>query len=259
MSRRSAQLKAIVENFNRVHKEWADSENRPNPDETYWDAVDALRDTFSEGEIPPDCRQLTDAVNDFLDEVDVFDQRENPNNYYPHDAFWRTRQAIEDCLKAEDVPELPPLEPIAELAKLPNITHTQIAKMWGFTDRNGQPMPHLVQRELNHPGSVINTAGSIDGRDWVDPRIAERNAAKQAAERHLSALERPKDEAPPCKETPQELWEQNLSPKQAAKMLRTSVEEVQRLWDEFEAARLADEAGETPEPAGKGKKQKAGV
>lgn len=250
MSRRSEQLKAVANDFILVHEAWVEDDNRPNPDESYWDAVDALRETFEHGEIPAESRVLADAVEDFLDEASRFDAREDVNNFYPGDAFWEARERIAKVLEGDGVnpAELRPLESIKELVSQ-GVTHMQIAKMYGFFNRNGDPMPHLVQRELDKPGSVLETKGAVDGKDWIDPRLKEQQEAAEAAARHTGRLaDKTKKAAvehePACPESPRDLWEQNVSPKQAAKMLRKPLAEVEGLWAQFDQEREDRLAGD---------------
>jgi hypothetical protein len=144
-----------------------------------------------------------------------------------------------------DVYKRQPLEPIKELAAMPYMQHVQVARMYGFIDRKGNPLPRLVQMELDAPGSVIGPAGKgkglIDGRDWVDPRLAELDEQDGAAERHSEAIEakgrRAKKENSPCRETPRELWEQGVSISQAARMLQQDEKEVRRQFADWTTAR----------------------
>lgn len=234
------QLKEIAADFCRVHDEWCNDKNRNVPDQIYWDAASSLVDSF-QGDIPAECRALALAVDAFAEAIEEYDERENPRDLSPSDSFWAAREKVESALKALTVMrrELPALESIAELARLPNINHVQIAKIYGFIDRYGQWMPHLVQRELDKPGSVINTPGSVDGRDWCDPRIPKDG--NEAAEKHTKAIEEKRQRATkaaqPCRETPRELWEQKVSVRQAAKMLCVDEGEVAQLFGEYDAER----------------------
>lgn len=233
MNRRKENLLAAVDEMTRVHQEWADDNNRPNPDAVYWDTVDQLRTVFATGDIPDDCRDLEDAVAAFLLEVDAFDQRADDWVHYPHPEFWQARQEIEDTRNAtkQTLPELRPLESMQEL-DAQKVSHEQIAKMYGLVDDAGYGLAHLVKKELANPGSVI-------GPDWVDPRIKERQQHEIEVTRRESKVQTKRrnaaEEEKPCPESPQELWEQSVPVAQAARMLRRSEEEVAELFKGFEA------------------------
>lgn len=247
---RAEQLKRVAAEFCRVHDEWVADENRVVPDEIYFDAADALIESFGSGSIPGDCRTLADAVQEFAEAMEAYDERDNPSEAYPADSFWSAREKVANALAAFTASqrELPPLESIPSLASLSGITHLQIAKIYGFKDRNGQWMPHLVQRELDKPGSVLKTPGAVDGRDWRDPRVPADDG-NAAAELHSKAIaakrQRSAKSAKPCPETPRELWEQKVSIKQAARMLCRPEDEVAQLFGDFDAEReKALESGE---------------
>lgn len=250
MARRSDQLRGLAEEFCRVHRIWVEDANRPNPDEIYWDAATAMLEAFDGGDIPADCRDLADAVEEFGEAFARFDNREDVGNPYPAADFWAARESLESMLQRAKPVSLPPLETVPELRRQ-GVTDNQIATMYGFTDREGRLMPQLVQRELDKPGSVLETPGAIDGRNWVDPRLAERSAAETAAERHSTALAEKRQRADaaagkPCKETPQELWAQGVGIKQAAKMLQQGEADVAAMFEGFEAERQSQlDSGET--------------
>jgi hypothetical protein len=245
MSRRSEQLLAIATDFIRQHDEWAEAANRPNPDAAYWDAVTTLVDSFEDGDIPAESRALADAVENFRDEADAFEERDDESVLYPSAAFWTALTAVRQVVERPARRELPPLESIKELAAMPYMQHAQICHMYGFLDRRGNPMTRLVQMELDLPGSVIGDGakgkGLIDGRDWVDPRLAELEKSEGAADRATDAIEakgkRARKEAEKCPESARDLWEQGVSAGQAAKMLRQKDADVAKQFNEWTASR----------------------
>ncbi len=243
MSRRSEQLKAVVNDFLAVHDEWVEDDNRPNPDESYWDSVDGMLNKFDDGgTIPGELRGLDKAVSKFRDEVEAFETEDDQNNLYPKDPFWAAIANIRKAMAGgEDRKQLPPLEAIKSLAALPYMQHAQIAEIYGFRDRKGNLMPALVQKELDTPGSVIGTRGAIDGRDWTDPRLKDVEQDESDDTERTEKLSRKgrqaSKEAAACKESPEELWEQNVSVRQAAQMLRREEPEVAKLFAELTAAR----------------------
>lgn len=252
MSRRKESLLTIAKNFLATHDEWAADENREYPDDIYWDGVENLIESFEKGDVPADCRSLVDAVMKFADELDEFEAADNQQ--YPKESFWRAIEKIRQVVDGPARRELPPLESIAELAKLPYMQHAQVAKIYGFKDSKGNLLVGLVQKELDSPGCVIGPAGVgkglIDGRDWVDPRLAELDAQDGGtAERNSDAIEsakenmgmaaknrRAKKAEEPCKETDRELWEQGVGPEQAAKMLKQDSSDVRKRFDDWTAA-----------------------
>lgn len=245
MSRRSEQLKAVSEGFLQVHWKWADpSNNTPCPTETYWDAVDAVVDAFSNDDIPGDCRDLAAAAERLRVERDNFDNRAFPEEMYPEDSFWAAVKDFETALQNMDRKSrpLPPLESIAQLKQLPHITDTQIAKIWGLRDRFGNLSVQMVQRELDHPGSITQTPGAMDGQDWVDPRLARKDKGKSTSVRQADLEEKgraARKDTKPCPESPKDLWEQKLTASQAAKVLGMDASEVETLFKGFEAERDA--------------------
>lgn len=245
MSRRSEALKSVARNFLQVHQDWQNDRNRPNPDDEYYDAMEELFNSFAGGDIPAECRPLSVAVEAFRKAADAFEDREDDTQLYPPESFWRGVEAVKAATEGPGRRELPPLESIKELAALPFMQHVQICRMYGFIDRRGNPMPRLVQMELDSPGSVIGPGakgkGLIDGRDWVDPRLAELDEQDGAAERNLEAFEEKgraaKREESPCPESPRDLWEQNVPAAQAAKMLKQSEKDVRKQFADWTADR----------------------
>lgn len=261
-SRRSEQLRNLVAEFNRVHAAWQIDENRPNPDEIYWDAVDAVKEGFMQGDIPADCRTLADAVAEFMVEEDEFENRQDENRLYPHKAFWEKRELLEAASKDAEYKPLAPLETIPELEKQ-KVPHSQIALIYGLRDRRGNLMPWLVQQELDKPGSILQSPGAIDGRDWHDPRVAQQQEAEQVAQQSAETGKRKQRASTkkPCHETPEELFSQGVSVRQAALMLCRPEEEVAEVFARLAKQRDDDiqERGGTQVDAAlqasKGKKQ----
>lgn len=243
MSRRGEQLKNVVSDFLAVHDEWADDDNRPNPDDVYWDAVTDLLEAYDdEVTIPGELRAVDRAVGKFRDEVETFETEDDQNNLYPKDPFWAAIEGIRKAMAGgEQRKQLPPLEPIKQLCGMPYMTHAQVAEMWGLRDRNGKLMPSLVQKELDTPGSVIATPGGMDGRDWVDPRLKdlEQDEANDddRTERVARKGRNAAKESAACKETAEQLWEQEVPPKQAAAMLKRPEAEVAKQFNDWTAAR----------------------
>lgn len=240
MSRRSEQLQQSVNAFLKYHNDWVEDENRPNPDSEYWDLTEEMIDLFAEGSIPSDCRDLSDAIDKFEDEMEIFDQRLDVNEHYPQNSFWAAVESLQAIVARGARPNLPPLETLEVLRKQ-QVSDMQIAMIYGFKDRKGNFMPWLVQQELDKPGSVLKASGAIDGRDWKDPRIsAEGPEEAEVSESPKLARksQRAKEESQPCPESPRELFEQAVTAQQAAKMLRQPLDVVESMWRDFEAEDL---------------------
>lgn len=196
---------------------------------------------FAEGDIPADCRELNQRVEEFDEQNADFDEQQEQGDavLMPNRKFFGAVELIAKALKGSEPRELPPLETIADLHEQ-KVGHDQIAKIYGFFDHNGEPMVGLVKRELAKPGCVLDTPGSVDGRDWRDPRLADieiseepaiRRQAKSEAKRKKSA-----DDEKPCPETAETLWEQGVTCDQAAKMLKIKPEAVKAMFDGFDKA-----------------------
>lgn len=241
-NRRSEQLRAAVKEFMRVHQEWVDADDRPNPDESYADAIDAMFAVFEAGEIPADCRQLTARVLLLQRLWDAYlDQRESGIRRYPENEFWEAREALEKALTNVAVrPTFKPLETIQQLREQ-KVSDRQIASIYGFLGENGEPQPHMVQQEIDNPGTHI-------GPDWVDPRVRAWEAEQAAINSHADNLVAKHQAAARAAQNPQapesllDLWEQGVTAKQAAKILDKFVDEVEAEFRKLDEQKLAGES-----------------
>jgi hypothetical protein len=231
-----------------VHVKWTADYQRQALDDTYKDALDALFESFEAGDIPADLRDLADTLPEFDKQYADFASREEELDGYPQQAFWSAFENFRRVLEnPNEVATLPPLESV-QLLNEQKVSHSQIAKMYGLIDAKGVPQAHLIQKELDDPGSVI-------GPDWVDPRQKEFDEARAAAGRHAEKLQKAAEPtaAPdkPCPETPRELWEQKVSAEQSAKMLKQPLEPIKKQWAAWddEARKLAE--AKLPKPPAK--------
>lgn len=257
MSLRSSQLTTVTKNFIRVHNAWVSDNNRVNPDETYWDATNDLLEAFEHGEIPADCRDLATAVDAFSREVDVFDNQGDAASPSPHDRFWLTLEGIVKVMFDKESFRLPELETLQQLReqKVPDL---QICKIYGFFNRHEQPMPWLIKQEIEKEGSVLKTPGAIDGRDWEDPRVtARRKAGELVAADTIEHIEHKEEHSGGNRsagpESPFDLWRQNVSVSQAAKITCQPEEKVKEL---FELLSTVADSGESVEEAWEAEKEK---
>ena len=129
MSLRTAQLFGLVDQLTTIHRQWVASEHE-DPTPAYWDSVEVLVDTFSNGDIPAECRGVADAVERFTDEYDKYvDQLALGGKSYPHNSFFSARQQLEQARQAQVAEAKPPLESIEELIRQ-GVSNRQIAAMW---------------------------------------------------------------------------------------------------------------------------------
>ncbi len=258
LSDRETELLDATRQFLYEHECWvaAGDDDRPHPDEEYWDAVDALVESFDVGDIPQSLRDVFQAVESFREQVDAFGQRADVARAMPNKQFWKAREIVEEVyfstIHAETEPVYPPLEPIKLLIDgdqygSGKVNWQQVAKMYRWFDRDGNPDVAKVMKEYQDPGSVI-------GPDWVDPRIAEWRVERLRKKRQSGGSagipKSPKakrgkaddEDSKPCKETPFELWKLPGMPvAQAARMLKKPMEEVQALFDGFQAKKDEEE------------------
>lgn len=231
MSMRSNQLRQSLAAYIHAHNAWVDDPNRPNPDECYWDAITELLNTFDVGGIPDDCRDLMEAVELFRDQIDIFDNRDNPNNQMPAESFWSVREQLEKLVKSESrsTEVKKHRETVAQLVK-EGVGYEQIARMWGLVDANGTGKGYLIEEEVAKPGSVITA-------DYIHPDDRQLVAATaESGKKKTGKLETKRTAASnaerPCPETPRELWLQfnGEFQEQAARMLQVPLEQVQGMW-----------------------------
>ncbi len=160
---------------------WQEDENRPNPDDELFASLVAMFDVFAAGEIPSDCRVLELNVSALKAEWDKYDNRENVNQTNFDELFKAARERLVAGLEVQERPADKVLLSIKHFREVEKCTDSQIAAIYDFTDRRGYSLPHLVQLELDNPGSVTQTPGAVDGRDWVCPDSMVWNPDPSAA------------------------------------------------------------------------------
>lgn len=241
---RSEQLHNSVAAFLQAHRDWVAVDTditRPDiPPASWWEACEAMFDLWQVGEVPEDCRLLAEEVEKFEVAVHEWDLLERPDL---SEDLKRARESLEAAFERGNIPEddRPVLEPMALLAKQ-DVSYEQIARMYGLVDSSGKGKAHLVAKELANPGSVIKA-------DWVHPDELERRQALENATKRSRAVresvgeESPRKQAepdPPCPETVEDLYYQEVSVEQAARMLQRPVEDVAA---DYEAFKRRDRPG----------------
>lgn len=269
-SLRSQEIRGTVDQFLDTHREWQDSdaERRPNPDAIYWDAVDQMIAVYENGGIPADCRELCRRLDEFIRELNEFDNRDNAMSLMPKKAFFTAVDKLIECRTQEHVEEAPfkQLEPILDLAALPNMGIDQIARMYGLTTKSGQPrldfVSELIVKLKSAASKGDNTVADVldlqkklldegCGGEWIDPRVLERESRRKTrtARREENAERREqmrtRDEEK-CPETPKQLFLQGVDEDQAAKMLRMPLAEVQEIWTMYRQQQNHQGGGDAP-------------
>jgi hypothetical protein len=245
MGKRTERLHAAVKEFAAVHDKWSDAQTRPNPDESYADAIEGMFQVFDQGEIPADCRQLAAKVATLQMRWEEYvDQREAGERVYPANEFWEAREKlIQAFSNPVQRPVFKPLESIA-LLRHQQVPDRLIAKIYGLIGENGEPQSHLVQQEIDQPGSVI---GPDTG--WVDSRVREWEAQQRESDKYADGLvekhQAAKAAAEPvkCPESITDLFEQKVGVKQAAKMLKMFEADVEKEFARLKAEREAGNSG----------------
>lgn len=213
--KREKQLCDAVDAFNKIHDDWSNDVQLPNPPISYWDAFEDLLSIFQNGDEPYSCRAMTQAMWDFAKEKTLFDNLDAP---LPNNSFWFRRQELhrhrQEITKKNTRPKL---EPVGKLDK-DQVPAAQICKMWGLWDQEtNMPRLDLLQQELDNPGSVINA-------DYVHPQDLRQMGAR-------------------------DLWEDGASLADAAHMLHVPEEQLSDDWKSFELAREEAEAKEAADAA----------
>jgi hypothetical protein len=224
-SRRSQELTDFADYFLTAHEEWQSDTNRQHPDESYWDAVDELLEAFEAGDIPDECRVLAEAVDALAERTGEFYARTDQGRSDPGGAFWSALEAVKTARQPAKEEMLIPLETIKTLDKQ-GVPHGQIAMIYGLVpsgeELNANRYAHLVQKELDEPGSVI-------GPDWIDPRLRERQEKQSATQERHGRIQRKRAERAvekPAPETIEELLLQGVSVEQICQMKHCGMEEV---------------------------------
>lgn len=197
----------------------------------FWDAVDVVSKTCPFSPLGGKWPRLHTAVILFMAQVEYHDTRHSVQQE-PTDDFWRAIHEISEARKEFERPtksETPPDS--VKVLHDQKVGIDQIAKIWGLYTEDGRPDLGRVSQELARPGSVIND-------DYEHPNVKKARDKMEAAYADYQAVLRDakgsqKTEREPCKETPEELYQQGVRPEQAAKMLMRDSEEVFDLWNQF--------------------------
>jgi hypothetical protein len=227
---RAEQLFLVVEAAVQARLEWGDSDT-PYITEKLELAVDDLVESFATGMIPGGCRALAATVGEMAAVWRDWRARADASGLataMPGNGFWRLFDMVGQMVADAQPAEPKPLEPIAVLRDQ-KVSDAQIARIYGFVDRRGSPMPWKVQEELNEPGRHTGP-----GTGWVAPihrkRAEEATRRAEAVERARAAGDRKiqRASAPPP-ESLAELIGQGVGLAQLCKILRKTRGEVAAL------------------------------
>jgi hypothetical protein len=189
-----AELLALAENFFEIHDTWAgDTANNDPPKEDYYFALAALVFWLKSIPVPMALMPLAKIIQelgrvlcgfadrghvnwDELDPAAVVYREHAVGEMTLYSVQAKLREAIKNL--GEQLSKLPTVKELAEAVGPAGTktSHAQIARMYGLIDRYGKPQAHLIQKELDDPGSVI-------GPDWVDPHVKERDDGLREAAR----------------------------------------------------------------------------
>lgn len=229
-TRSETKLLDFVDRYLKEHDRWVDNKNRPEIDDDYAEAIEEMLSAFVGGDIPSDCRELAATVEILDAEYDAFCNRANQRKAYPAESFWRAFESFRAAREGSQEEPLPPLPTIAQL-RAEQVPDWQIAKLLGMVPTHDLLYPqkhaHLVQKELDAPGSVMDP-----GKGWCDPRLRERNEHARAVEEKHEALlakkhgEHKEADSWSCPFTIEELIAQGVGDEQTAKMHDVDVEVV---------------------------------
>ncbi len=228
MNNRTEELTAAAEAFLECHRQWQDSNDRPAVDGNWIDGMENLFQSFSEGDMPDNCRELEEAVQSLSDAYEADEQSQFLSKPERMTRTWAAIQAIEVKAKAcQESKQRRPIESMKMLAAQ-NVAHEQIARMHGLVDDAGHGKYWLVEQELSQAGSVMGSDGFPKAEFLPRPTEPKHRTAKKMTRRA------DKTEDKPCPESPRELWQQGVSEAQAAKMLHKSEAAVKELYESFD-------------------------
>ncbi len=214
--------------------------------EGFWRLMDVVTAADPSVDLGEEWTDLHTAWLDFRKEVDIYDNRWNPEDM-PHNGLWNAIGSMgpppSGLVGARFYHSKPyksamPPEGMKAYAATPDMSHGQVALAFGLIDERGVPQLDLVQQELTDPGSVLDD-------NYQHPTDVE--AAQSRQEAHAAYVERVEgiqaaveakvaEDTAECPETPQQLYEQGVGAEQYAVMLKLTPEQVEKQWAKFEAA-----------------------
>ena len=179
-----------VDTLLRVHDEWEQDPKSPDvPTEKLEAAVDLAVGVCRTAFVPPDCRELVDAVTKGLaPEWDRYRGGDYERGGRPRAEFWRAFRAVVTARAGATPIEAKRLESVSKLRN-DRCSDLMIAKVYGWKDGdrwcgpffngNGAPQSHLIEQQLAHEAGKPGVAPVVPA-DWVHPPEAAR--LKQHAE-----------------------------------------------------------------------------
>lgn len=229
---RQNHLFLVVDNLQREHEAWSDSDT-PYITEDLENAIEETALIFSTGDIPATCRRLEATVADMAEQWEEYKQQAQVTNdpsILPGNGFWRALRQVEDVRRLAAPQKRVTLESIDELREQ-KVSPAQICRMYGWVDADGAPELHKLSEEIAKPGTHVN-------EDFVPPlqrALDEKNRkAEQALERIRKRQEsKIRNLTEPAPEPWEQLFEQEISAKQIARMKKCTVEEVMEKAEEL--------------------------
>lgn len=166
-----AKFKAVQNEWNRQTKPlipWNGSTVVPL-NQSMEDAIAAIVEFTRHSNFEPDAYDIVLAIDSFWIETKTWAsaiaQTQNAANPSGSRQMWAAVSEIDSTIKTPVV-KMP--EPIEQLLSLePKVSYSQICKIYGWVDEDGNPQEHMVQEERQKPGTHINAK-------WVHPDIKRR-------------------------------------------------------------------------------------
>lgn len=225
MSEREKALLLVVDELLQAHQQWSDSDVASMTVQLA-DAVDDTIELFAHGDIPASCRELEKTVAELSRHWERYkDEAAHSGDpaILPEQPFWRSIALLGSQRRDAEPRRAKKLESVAEL-NAQKVPHRQIAKIYGWIDRDGNPETWKVEEELAKPGTHV-TDGFVP--PWERRRAeAERKQREILARVHQRVENKVKALTRKAPESFEELLAQKVPARQIARMKKCTVEEV---------------------------------
>lgn len=263
---RETDLLSAVDLFLQQYALWVEAEHQDLLTDEFQDSLLAMVDEFAVGDMPGSCRDLDDVVRSLGRVWAEYEEQVSQQEPMPRSTFWEAVERLAETRRGQKPWEAKPLESVAML-HAQGVTHRQIALMYSYSPtgqdrnrvgpfwRNGVPQDHLVEKELQNPGSVIPA-------DFVHPAdLAARQSEALRRQRRLQRIETLATTAPVNKppESIEELLRQGVSVRQIAKMHGVSVAVVLEEAKAREIRVTEEQGGTSNSPVTAGRVAEEGV
>ena len=218
-------LMLVLEHLQEVHHAWSEDNDVRYLTQEFQDILDETVEVFASGDIPADCRKISQAVGELAGlwakwkETGASAGEDYPTN----NAFWAALEHVEDCRQKVVKRSPVVLETLVELTRQ-KVSNRQICEIYGWVDSRGAPELWRLAEEREKPGTHL-------GPGFVPPierQAAEEEERKRQALERIRGKRRQKMEDAPKKapESLRQLAEEGVSVKQIADLKGMTVEAV---------------------------------